>query len=232
MADATAAGASNSGGSCDAGDSLWPLEMSKRAVCSKDIRRNDGNCVAVCPENTASWRARSTVRPFRSRPGQRTVGDAPGHACQRQRRPAAIEEPCSETEQNRKVARHCDRRLEPAQRLQIRNHCSRSLAAHGSRRSEDPLRAKDRALAEAASSHCIRQPRSLWALCPTHPERRALISGQDADDDAEGVRAFKPRGVDRCPHVRFGLGGPHGAVAVRDFSLDYARAQFALRGIV
>ena len=38
LADATAAGASNSGGSCDAGDLLWPLEMSLRAVCSKDIR--------------------------------------------------------------------------------------------------------------------------------------------------------------------------------------------------
>jgi len=76
LADATASGASNSGGSYDAGDSLWPLEMSQRAVCSKDIRRNVGDRAAVRPENTASCRTRSTVRPFRRRPGQRTVADA------------------------------------------------------------------------------------------------------------------------------------------------------------
>ena len=36
-------------------------------------------------KNTASWRTRSAIRPCRRRPGQRTVADAPGNVCQRQR---------------------------------------------------------------------------------------------------------------------------------------------------
>ena len=59
--------------------------------------RSVGDRATVRAENTASWRTRSTVRPCRRRPGQRTVADAPGNACQRQRHLAAIEEPCQET---------------------------------------------------------------------------------------------------------------------------------------
>ena len=97
LAGTTTAGASNPRRPGDAGDSLGSLEMPQRAVCSKDIRRNVGNRAAVRPENTASWRTRSSVPPCRRRPCQRTVADALGNACQRQRHPAAIEEPYPET---------------------------------------------------------------------------------------------------------------------------------------
>jgi hypothetical protein len=32
--------------------------------------------------------------------------------------------------------------------------------------------------------------------------------------------------------IRFGFGGPHDAVAVGDFSLNHALAEFSLRGVV
>src|SRR5277367_5881974 len=63
----------------------------------KDIRRSVGDRSAVRAENTASWGTRSTVRPCRRRPCQRTVADAPGNAYQRQRHLTATEEPCQET---------------------------------------------------------------------------------------------------------------------------------------
>src|ERR1035437_7839096 len=37
----------------------------------------------------------------------------------------------------------------------------------------------------------------------------------------EGVCAFEPCGVDGCSHICLSLGGPHGAIAVGDFSLDH-----------
>ena len=56
-------------------------------------------------------------------------------------------------------------------------------------------------------------------------------SGQGADH-GEGVRAFEPCGIDGRSDVRFGLGGPHGSVAVGDFALDHARPEFALGRVV
>ena len=60
----------------------------------------------------------------------------------------------------------------------------------------------------------------------------AAASGQGVYDDGEGVCAVEPCGVDGRPHVRFGFGGPHGAVAVRHLSLDHTRAELALGGVV
>src|SRR5271154_6509600 len=57
-------------------------------------------------------------------------------------------------------------------------------------------------------------------------------SSQGADDHGEGVRALELCGIDGCSHVRFRLGGPHGAVSIGDFSLDHAGTEFALRGVV
>jgi len=59
-------------------------------------------------------------------------------------------------------------------------------------------------------------------------------SGQGGEDDIEGVGAVEARGVDGCSHIRFGFGGPHGAIAVgwSHFSLDHARVEFSLRGVV
>ena len=39
-------------------------------------------------------------------------------------------------------------------------------------------------------------------------------------------------GVDGCAHISLGLGGPHGAVAVGNFSLDHAGPQLSLRAVV
>ena len=62
--------------------------------------------------------------------------------------------------------------------------------------------------------------------------RRAAGSGEGGEDDVEAIGAVEPCGVDGCSHIRFGFGGPHGAVAVGHFSLDHARAEFSLRGVV
>ena len=43
---------------------------------------------------------------------------------------------------------------------------------------------------------------------------------------------MEPCGVDGCADVGFRFGGPHCAIAVGDLSLDHARAEFALRGVV
>jgi hypothetical protein len=42
----------------------------------------------------------------------------------------------------------------------------------------------------------------------------------------------EPCGVDCRSHVGFGLCSTQSSVAVCDFSLDHARAEFALRGVV
>ena len=48
----------------------------------------------------------------------------------------------------------------------------------------------------------------------------------------EGVGAFEAGGVDGCSNIRLGLSGPHGAVAVGDFSLDDAWSQIAFAVVV
>ena len=62
--------------------------------------------------------------------------------------------------------------------------------------------------------------------------RDRRVSGEDGGDDVEGGGAREPGGVDGGSDVRFGLRGPHGAIAVGDFSLDDAGAEFALGAVV
>jgi len=62
--------------------------------------------------------------------------------------------------------------------------------------------------------------------------RFSACSSQGGEDDAEGVGAVEARSVDGGSHIRFGFGGPHGAVAVGDFPLDHAWAEFPLRRVV
>ena len=45
---------------------------------------------------------------------------------------------------------------------------------------------------------------------------------QGGEDDVEGVGAFEACGVDGGADVGFSFGGPHGAIAVGDLSLDHA----------
>ena len=58
------------------------------------------------------------------------------------------------------------------------------------------------------------------------------VSGQCGGDDVEGGGAFEPCGVDGGSDVGFGLCSPHGAIAIGDFTLDHARAEFALGAVV
>jgi hypothetical protein len=58
------------------------------------------------------------------------------------------------------------------------------------------------------------------------------VSRQGFEDRLEGVCAVQPCGVDGCSYVRLGLRGPHGAIAIGDFSLDHAGPQFSLRAII
>ena len=51
---------------------------------------------------------------------------------------------------------------------------------------------------------------------------------EGGEDDVERAGAFEAGGVDGGAHIGFSLGGPHGAVAVGDFSLDHAGSEFAL----
>ena len=82
-------------------------------------------------------------------------------------------------------------------------------------------------------SYCLFFAR-IWNTVITHPylpwfwgiDRR--VSGQGGGDDVEGGGAVEPRGVDGGSDVGFGLCGPHGAIAIGHFSLDHARAEFAL----
>lgn len=62
--------------------------------------------------------------------------------------------------------------------------------------------------------------------------RIGLRSGQGAEDHGEGVRAFEPCGIDGRADIRFSFCGPHGSIAVGDFSLDHARSKFALGRVV
>ena len=57
-------------------------------------------------------------------------------------------------------------------------------------------------------------------------------SSQCADDHRERIGAVEACGVDGRPDIGFSFGGSHGAIAVGDFSLDHARAEFALGRIV
>ena len=58
------------------------------------------------------------------------------------------------------------------------------------------------------------------------------VSRQGFEDRLEGVCAVQPCGVDGCSYVRLGLRGPHGAIAIGDFSLDHAGPQLSLRAII
>src|ERR1017187_4389898 len=57
------------------------------------------------------------------------------------------------------------------------------------------------------------------ARCSNLPSH--LSSRQGVEDSLEGVCAFEPCGVDGCSHICLSLGGPHGSIAVGDFSLDH-----------
>ena len=61
-----------------------------------------------------------------------------------------------------------------------------------------------------------------------------ILSGSDQDFEncLEGVSAVEPCGVDSCADISLGLGGPHGSVAICDFSLDHAGPQLSLRAVV
>ena len=57
-------------------------------------------------------------------------------------------------------------------------------------------------------------------------------SSQGGADHLEGICAFEASGVDCRSHVRFGLRGPHGAVAIGDLSLDHAGTELSFGLIV
>jgi hypothetical protein len=57
-------------------------------------------------------------------------------------------------------------------------------------------------------------------------------SGQGAEDRLEGICAFEPCCVDGGAHIRFGLCGSRGAIAVGDLSLDHAGPQLWLRAVL
>ena len=71
---------------------------------------------------------------------------------------------------------------------------------------------------------------------PRREERRGCrldrSLGQGGDDDVERISAAEPRGVDGGAHIRFGTGGPHGAIAVGHLSLDHGRSKFSFGGVV
>ena len=54
------------------------------------------------------------------------------------------------------------------------------------------------------------------------------ILREGGDHDVEGISAGKTRSVDGGAHVRFDLGGPRGAIAVCNLSLDDAGPRLAL----
>ena len=70
------------------------------------------------------------------------------------------------------------------------------------------------------------------------PTPESVISGssiglcQDGCDDLEGVCAFEAGGIDGRAYVRFGLGGPHGAISVCHLSLNDAWTELSLRRVV
>ncbi len=57
-------------------------------------------------------------------------------------------------------------------------------------------------------------------------------SGQSIEDCLEGICSLESCGVDGGSDVRLGLRGPHGAIAIGDFSLDHAGPQLSLRAII
>jgi hypothetical protein len=54
------------------------------------------------------------------------------------------------------------------------------------------------------------------------------VSGDDGGDDVEGGCALKLRGIDGGSDLGLGFGGPHGAIAIGDLSLDHGWSEFAL----
>jgi len=75
--------------------------------------------------------------------------------------------------------------------------------------------------------------RRFCVITPNFRARFFAASDQGVEDCLE--RGFAPLSlavVDGCAHISLGLGGPHGAVAVGNFSLDHAGPQLSLRAVV